>query len=312
MPGPRSTSSSSGAARVGRLCSPRSATRLTANWSTVGITTSRTWPNRWPPSSGVRRGRPDGHRGADGGQEAAAKKTPAKKSTAKKPGQEGSGQEGRGQEGPAKAAAKKSPAKKAAGHEGPAKKAPARKAPKPTAARGQLRDGRLTRPPRRRLDRALVDRGLAESRPGPSTYRATVPSVSGAIADNRRAGRWPGRADRAARAPPRFVSRVATSSPPWPASPSTRPDRGPSTPALRPGGSPIACYRAGPPRCSRSTSAAASSTTGSGPIPGRGQPASGSTSATSPSATVGGRPVDLVVADLSFISLTPGGARTDR
>ena len=77
--------------------------------------------------------------------------------------------------------------------------------------------------------------------------------------------------------------------------------RAASTPAPRPAGSPTSCSTAAPPRSSRSTSATGSSCGGCGPTSGCGC-TTARTSATLTPDDIGG-PVDLVVADLSFISL---------
>ena len=195
------------------------------------------------PRALPRRQRP----GEEGGQEEerAAKKAPAKKKAAKK-----------------KAPAKKKAAKKKA----PAKKAPPRR---PRPPRRPHRE--LTRTARRRLDAELVRRGLAPSREqARAAIEADRVTVDGAPATKpaRMVGARPGAGRRrpgpALRRPRRREARAARSS----ASTSIVAGRRVLDAVRPPAASPTACSRRGAARSSRSTSAATSCTSGSGPTRG--------------------------------------------
>ncbi len=144
---------------------------------------------------------------ATSGAKAAATKSTAKKSPAKK------------------AAPKKSPAKKAAPKKSPAKKAAAEEGRteedggQEGAGRGRRTDGPapglrrprvvdLTNPPRRRLDRALVERGLVASRPqAAERIEQGQVLVSGTVADKPSRMVSPAEPIELLGPPPRFVSR---------------------------------------------------------------------------------------------------------
>ena len=155
-----------------------------------------------------------------------------------------------------------------------------------------------------RLDRELVRRGLAPSREaataairdGRVLVAGTVAAKPSTLVSRRRPGR-PGRPGPALGQPrwrqagpgPRAARRA-----PWPGGAAW-------TPAPPPAASPTCCWRPGRPRWWPSTSATASSSSACGRTRGSGC-STGPTCASLDAELVGG-PVDLTVADLSFISL---------
>ena len=203
-------------------------------------------PSHRPPRRAGEEGR--------GGKKAPAKKAAAKKAPAKK-------KAGR----PRRRRPKKAAAKKAAGQGGRQEGAGAKKAP----ADAGSRDGH---PVRRRLDAELVRRGLApQPRAGPGRHRG------GPRHRRRRAGRprppaWstPGEAVVVAGPRRRFVGRGGEKLDAALDRFGDRPLAGARAldAGARPAASPTACCSGAPPRSWRSTSAAASSTSGCGPTPG--------------------------------------------
>ena len=168
----------------------------------------------------------------------------------------------------------------------------------------RLTTGAITSPVRRRLDAELVRRGLAASR---QAARQAIESgrVTVAGAPATKAARLVGSNEPVGRgrrpAPVRVHAAARSWRPPSTASASIPPDGGPSTPVPRRAGSPTACCSGAQPGWWRSTSATGSSTSASGPTTAS-RCASGPTSATWSAGDLGA-PFDLVVADLSFISL---------
>ena len=170
-------------------------------------------------------------------------------------------------------------------------------------------------PTRRRLDTELVRRGLADSREQAAVAvsprarpRGGAPPPQSPRASCRRPTPW------SCSGPDPVSCRAAatSSTPRWTASSSTSPVAGPSTPVPSTGGFVDCLLQRGAPRSSRSTSVAASSTRGCATTRGW-SCTRGSTCATRDPRSLGSSgPVDLVTADLSFISLRTVAAGAGR
>ena len=216
-------------------------------------------------------------------------------------GEEGAGQEGRGEEG----AGEEGDGQEGAGQEGAGQEGGGTQGP--GEARPRRRRPRPEWPARRRLDAELVRRGPASPaapRPTPRSPPRRV-LVNGAVADKPARLVAAGDAVVVSGPPPRFVGRGGEKLDAALGALRRRRRRAgrASTSVRRPAGSPTACSprgaRAGrrPRRRARPAAPAAARRRSASPS------SSGPTSATPPPATIGGL-VDVVVADVSFISLT--------